>query len=97
MYGAARAGIRVETLFALGAACIGRRCSMFPLPAIGVCGRRSVAILTIALVFSGSGKDYARAEEKKEPVVLDLVKATAERFDSGAVLLCCTATLKNNQ
>src|SRR5215469_5881665 len=69
-----------------------RRCPMFSLRATGVC-RRSVAILTIALVFSGSGKDYARAEEQKQAVVLDLVKATAERLDSGAVLLCCAAIL----
>jgi hypothetical protein len=54
-----------------------------------------VALLTIALVISGSGKEYAWAEEQKPAVVLDLVKATAERLDSGAVLLCCTATLKN--
>jgi hypothetical protein len=66
-----------------------------PLRAIGVC-RRSAAILSIALVFCDSGKDYSRAEEQKQAVVLDLLKATAERLDSGAVLLCCTATLKNN-
>jgi hypothetical protein len=29
-------------------------------------------------------------------VVLDLVKATAERLDSGGVLFYCTATLKNH-
>jgi hypothetical protein len=69
---------------------------MFPRRAIGVYRRRSVAILIIALVFSGSGKDYARAEEQKPAVVLELVKATAERLDSGAVLFSCTATLKNN-
>ena len=69
---------------------------MFPRRANGVCGRRSVAMLTIALVCSGSGKDDARAEEQKPPVVLDLVKATAERMDRGRVLLVCTATLKNH-
>jgi hypothetical protein len=53
-------------------------------------------MLSIALVCSGSGKDDARAEEQKPAVVLDLVKATAERLDSGGVLFCCTATLKNN-
>jgi hypothetical protein len=55
-----------------------------------------VAILTIALMFTGSGKDYARAEEQEPPVVLSLVKATAERLDSGGVLFYCTAILKNN-
>jgi hypothetical protein len=68
---------------------------MFALRAIDVCGR-FVTILTVALVCSGYGKDDARAEEQKPPVVLDLVKATAERLDSGGVLFCCTATLKNN-
>jgi hypothetical protein len=38
----------------------------------------------------------SRAGEQKPAVVLDLVKAIAERSDSGAVLLCCTATLKNH-
>jgi hypothetical protein len=69
---------------------------MFPLRAIGVCGRGSVAMLTVALMCSGYGKDDARAEEQKPTVVLDLVKATAERLDSGTVLLVCTATLKNH-
>jgi hypothetical protein len=53
-------------------------------------------MLTIALLCSGSGKDYARAEEKEPVVVLDLVKASAERLDGGGVLLLCTATLKNH-
>jgi hypothetical protein len=69
---------------------------MFPRLVIGVCGHRSVAMLTIALLCSGFGKDDARAEEQKPPVVLDLVKATAERLDNGTVLLVCTATLKNH-
>jgi hypothetical protein len=38
----------------------------------------------------------SRAEEQKRPVVLDLVKATAERLDGGGVLFLCTAILKNH-
>ena len=38
---------------------------MLPLQALGVCNRRSAVMLTVALVFSGSGNGDARAEGQK--------------------------------
>jgi hypothetical protein len=68
---------------------------MLLLRVLSVCNRRSAAMLTVALVFCGSGNRHARAEGQKSAVVLDLVKAAAERLDSGGLLFRCEATLKN--
>jgi len=61
----------------------------------GVFGGRLAAVLTVALAIGGPGNGDARAEEPKPPVVLDLVRATAERLDGGGVLFWCEATLRN--